>query len=266
MAESSRLSDQAKEYHKKTTEMARAKESRDGHNKKQLVVKEVVRSDQMPLMHGQLASLSTAADDWNDDDKRLRIIESSARLPLSQSDSGKSRVTKPPDDWNDTEAKPRWLDEQTQMSRTEYLSYYTVITKERRDMFDHRVFLPHQAPNCGMSTTFGDLCDFLCEPLKHAHAVRDKRRGLVGSAELRELVGSAELPIGLKLKLWAANKEQDALLKEMDITLLHLYNCAAMNTVYDLLSTAWKMRLQKNAERRERDMRQPGDPRSQYLQ
>ena len=29
-------------------------------------MKEVVRSDQMPLMHGQLASLSTAADDWND--------------------------------------------------------------------------------------------------------------------------------------------------------------------------------------------------------
>ena len=72
----------------------------------------------------------------------------------------------------------------------------------------------------------------------------------MGSAELRELVGSAELPIGVKLKLWAANKEQDALLKEMDITLLLLHNCAAMHTVYDLLSTAWKMRLQKNAERR----------------
>ena len=159
-------------------------------------------------------------------------------------------MLKPPDDWNDPEAKPRWLDKKTRMSLTEYLSYSTVITKECRDMFDYRVFLPHQAPNCGMSTTFGDLCDFLCEPLKHAHAVRDKRRGLVGSAELRGLVGSAELPIGLKIQLWAANKEQDALLKEMDITLLHLYNCAAMNTVYDLLSTAWKMRLQKNAERR----------------
>ena len=165
-------------------------------------------------------------------------------------DSGKSRVTKPPDDWNDPEAMPRWLDTKTLMSETEYASYRTVITKERRDRFDYGVFLPHQAPNCGMSTTFGDLCDFLCEPLKHAHKVRDKRRGLVGSAEPWELVGSAELPISLKLKLWAANKEQDALLKEMDITLLHLYNCAAMNTVYDLLSTAWKMRLQKNAERR----------------
>ena len=159
-------------------------------------------------------------------------------------------MLKPPDDWNDPEAKPRWLDKKTRMSLTEYLSYSTVITKECRDMFDYRVFLPHQAPNCGMSTTFGDLCDFLCEPLKHAHKVRDKRRGLVGSAEPWELVGSAELPISLKLKLWAANKEQDALLKEMDITLFHLYNCAAMNTVYDLLSTAWKMRLQKNAERR----------------
>ena len=176
---------------------------------------------------------------WQKDPLHVELPE------RKEPDSGKSRVLKPPDDWNDPEAKPRWLDKKTRMSKTEYLSYGTVITKECRDMFDYRVFLPHQAPNCGMSTTFGDLCDFLCEPLKHAHAVRDKRRGLVGSAELRELVGSAELPIGLKLKLWAANKEQDALLKEMDITLFHLYNCAAMNTVYDLLSTAWKMRLEK---------------------
>ena len=305
--------------------MARAKESRNGHNTKQLVVKAVVCSDQMPIMNKvplpattvvkqealllvppavkqEKEEISTAADDWRDAPdaqlanlsiaadvvfKRLRKMhpiqsadvknappknESNiGQTSLSQHgkrrhwqkdplhvelperkepDSGKSRVLKPPDDWNDPEAKPRWLDKKTRMSRTEYLSYSTVITKECRDMFDYRVFLPHQAPNCGMSTTFGDLCDFLCEPLKHAHAVRDKRRGLVGSAELRELVGSAELPIGVKLKLWAANKEQDALLKEIDITLLQLYNCAAMNTVYDLLSTAWKMRLQKNAEKR----------------
>ena len=45
-------------------------------------------------------------------------------------------------------------------------------------------------------------------------------------------------------------KEQDALLEEMDITLLKVQNCAAMNTVYDFLSTAWKRRLQKKAERR----------------
>ena len=41
-----------------------------GHNKKQRVVKEVVRSDQMPLMHGQLASLSNASDGWNDTEVR----------------------------------------------------------------------------------------------------------------------------------------------------------------------------------------------------
>ena len=228
--------------------MARAKESRNGHNTKQLVVKAVVCSDQMPIMNKVPLPATTVVKQ-----EALLLVPPAVKqdaampvLPLLE----KEEISTAADNWNDPEARPRWLDEKTQMSRTEYLSYRTVITKECRDMFDYRVFLPHQAPKCGMSTTFGDLCDFLCEPLKHAHKVRDKRRGLVGSAELRELVGSAELPISLKLKLWAANKEQDALLKEMDITLLHLYNCAAMNTVYDLLSTAWKMRLQKNAERR----------------
>ena len=319
--------------------MARAKESRNGHNTKQLVVKAVVCSDQMPIMNKvplpattvvkqealllvppavkqEKEEISTAADDWRDAPdaqlanlsiaadvvfKRLRKMhpiqsadvknappknESNiGQTSLSQHgkrrhwqkdplhvelperkkpDSGKSRVTKPPDDWNDPEAMPRWLDTKTLMSETEYASYRTVITKERRDRFDYGVFLPHQAPNCGMSSTFSHLCDFLCEPLQHAHNVRDKR--CLRSEELkpahdviekqRGLVGSAELPIGLKIqlsaanKLWAANKEQDALLKEMDITLLLLHNCAAMHTVYDLLSTAWKMRLQKNAERR----------------
>ena len=69
-----------------------------------------------------------------------------------------------------------------------------------------------------MTTTFGDLCDFLCEPFKHAPSVREKRQGLAGSAEL---------PIGIKIQLWAAKKEQDALLEEMDITLLKVQNCAA---------------------------------------
>ena len=223
--------------------MARAKESRNGHNTKQLVVKAVVCSDQMPIMNKVPLPATTVVKQ-----EALLLVPPAVKqdaampvLPLLE----KEEISTAADNWNDPEARPSWLDERTQMSRTEYLSYRTVITKECRDMFDYRVFLPHQAPNCGMSTTFGDLCDFLCEPLKHAHKVRDKRRGLVGSAEPWELVGSAELPISLKLKLWAANKEQDALLKEMDITLFHLYNCAAMNTVYDLLSTAWKMRLQK---------------------
>ena len=316
--------------------MARAKESRNGHNKKQLVVKAVVCSDQMPIMNKvplpattvvkqealllvppavkqEKEEISTAADDWRDAPdaqlanlsiaadvvfKRLRKMhpiqsadvknappknESNiGQTSLSQHgkrrhwqkdslhvelperkkpDSGKSRVTKPPDDWNDPEAKPRWLDKKTRMSRTEYLSYSTVITKECRDMFDYRVFLPHQAPKCGMSTTFGDLCDFLCEPLKQAHNVREKRRlrDLLSEPDKRAydvrekrrgLVGSAELPIGLKIQLWAAKKEQEALLKEMDITLLSMQNCAAMNTIYDLLSTAWKRRLEKKAKRR----------------
>ena len=281
--------------------MARAKESRNGHNKKQLVVKAVVCSDQMPIMNKvplpattvvkqkalllvppavkqEKEEISTAADDWRDAPdaqlanlsiaadvvfKRLRKMhpiqsadvknappknESNiGQTSLSQHgkrrhwqkdplhvelperkkpDSGKSRVTKPPDDWNDTEAKPRWLDEQTEIPKEEYNSYHP----ELQDTLEHRIFLPHRAPNCGMTTTFSDLCDFLCEPFKQAHNVREKRRlrDLLSEPDKRAydvrekrrgLVGSAELPIGLKIQLWAAKKEQDALLKEMDITL-----------------------------------------------
>ena len=59
-----------------------------------------------------------------------------------------------------------------------------------------------------MTTTFGDLCDFLCEPLKHAPSGREKRQGLAGSAEL---------PMGIKMQLYAtlaAKKEQDAALEQ----------------------------------------------------
>ena len=94
------------------------------------------------------------------------------------------------DDWNDTEVgeesemdaavkeeallsvPPPWLDEQTEIPIEEYKSYYYQLT----DTLDHRIFLPHRAPNCGMTTTFSDLCDYLCEPLKHAHYVSEKRR------------------------------------------------------------------------------------------
>ena len=128
-----------------------------------------VRSDQMRLMHGQLASLSTAADDWNHTEVGEES-EMDSRLDFQEC---RTSLT-----------KPRWLDERTEIPREEYNNYYYQI----------------------------------------------------------QLWAANEL--------WAANKEQDALLKEMDITLYHLHNCAAMHTVYDLLSTAWKMRLQKNAERR----------------
>ena len=93
--------------------MARAKESRpekrkrpnhhnDGHNKKQLVVKEVVRSDQMPLMHGQLASLSSAADDWND-------TEVGEESEMDSQHDFQECTTSP--------TKPRWLDEQTEIPK-----------------------------------------------------------------------------------------------------------------------------------------------------
>ena len=58
--------------------------------------------------------------------------------------------------------KPRWLDEQTEIPEEEYKSYRT--ERRGRSQNDYRVFLPHRSPNCGMTTTFGDLCDFLCEP------------------------------------------------------------------------------------------------------
>ena len=121
---------------------------------------------------------------------------------------------------------PRWLDEKTEIPKKDYGSYHGVCGFTW-DPLEYRIFLPHRAPNCGMTTTFSDLCDFLCEPLKHAHDV--KRR---------------------KLELWAEKKEHDALLEEMDITLLKLWNCVAMHTAYPLLSKAWKRRLHKLAERR----------------
>ena len=69
---------------------------------------------------------------------------------------------------------PPWLDEQAEIPSEEYNSarYNNQLT----DTLDHRIFLPHSAPNCGMTTTFSDLCDHLCEPLKHAHYVSEKRR------------------------------------------------------------------------------------------
>ena len=193
-------------------------------------------------MHGQLASLSTAADDWND----TEVGEESEMD--SQYDFPECRTSP---------TAPRWLDEQTEIPSEEYNSYDYQLT----DTLEYRVFLPHRAPNCGMTTTFSDLCDFLCEPLKQAANVIEKRRLRDRLSELdkrahdvrekrRGLVGSAELPIGVKIQLWAAKKEQEALLQEMDITLLSMQNCAAMNTIDDLLSTAWKRRLEKKAKRR----------------
>ena len=74
---------------------------------------------------------------------------------------------------------------------------------------EYRVWLPHRSPNCGMTTTFGDLCDFLCEPFKHAPSGREKRQGLAGSVEL---------PMGIKMQLYAAlaaKKEQDVALEQL---------------------------------------------------
>ena len=108
------------------------------------------------LMHGQLASLSTAADDWND----TEVGEESEMD--SQYDFPECRTSP---------TAPRWLDEQTEIPSEEYNSYDYQLT----DTLEYRVFLPHRVPNCGMTTTFSDLCDFLCEPLKHARNVREKR-------------------------------------------------------------------------------------------
>ena len=174
-------------------------------------------------------------------------------------------------DWNDTEVEEEsemeavvkqeaWLDEETVIPEEKYYSYYD-HTAFLEDTLEYGIFLSHRTPNCGMTTTFSDLCDFLCEPLKQAANVIEKRRLRDLLSELdkrahdvrekrRGLVGSAELPIGLKIQLWAAKKEQEALLQEMDITLLSMQNCAAMNTIYDFLSTAWKRRLEKKAKRR----------------
>ena len=109
------------------------------------------------LMHGQLASLSTAADDWND----TEVGEESEMD--SQYDFPECRTS---------HTAPRWLDEPTEIPSEEYNSNNYQLT----DTLEYRIFLPHSAPNCGMTTTFSDLCDYLCEPLKHAHYVSEKRR------------------------------------------------------------------------------------------
>ena len=60
-----------------------------------------------------------------------------------------------------------------------------------------------------MTTTFGDLCDFLCEPLKRAPSVREKRQ---------ELAASAKLPMGIQMQLYATlavKKEQDVALEQL---------------------------------------------------
>ena len=57
--------------------------------------------------------------------------------------------------------------------------------------------------------TFGDLCDFLCEPLKHAPSVREKRQ---------ELAASAKLPMCIQMQLYAilaVKKEQDVALEQL---------------------------------------------------
>ena len=143
------------------------------------------------LMHGQLASLSTAADDWND----TEVGEESEMD--SQHDLQECRTSP---------TKPRWLDEQTEIPKKEY---YKIYYKENLDTLEYGVWLPHRSPNCGMTTTFGDLCDFLCEPLKRAPSVREKRQ---------ELAASAKLPMGIQMQLYATlavKKEQDVALEQL---------------------------------------------------
>ena len=148
-----------------------------------------VRSDQMCLMHGQLASLSTAADDWND-------TEAGEESEIDAAVKEEALLSVPP---------PRWLDEQTEIPSEEYNSYDYQLTAP----FEYRIFLPHRAPNCGMTTTFSDLCDFLCEPLKHAPSVREKRQ---------ELAASAKLPMCIQMQLYAilaVKKEQNVALEQL---------------------------------------------------
>ena len=107
------------------------------------------------LMHGQLASLSTVADHWND-------TEVGEESEMDAAVKEEALLSVP----------PPWLDEQTEIPSEEYNSNNYQLT----DTLEYRIFLPHSAPNCGMTTTFSDLCDYLCEPLKHAHYVSEKRR------------------------------------------------------------------------------------------
>ena len=85
--------------------------------------------------------------------------------------------------------KPRWLDEQTEIPEEEYKSYRT--ERRGRSQNDYTVFLPHHSPHCGMTTTFGDLCDFLCELLRHAPIVGERRRQCHREAASAPAVGGS---------------------------------------------------------------------------
>jgi len=77
----------------------------------------------------------------------------------------------------------QWLDDQTEISKAEYHDT-SAITREH-PLCDYRLYLPHQAPHIGLTTTLSDICPLLCEPLLHAPAVGQKRRRALTEASSR---------------------------------------------------------------------------------
>lgn len=68
--------------------------------------------------------------------------------------------------------KPRpWLDEETELSNDVYRDT-SAITLSDEDKLDYTITLPHKAPHIGYTTSFGDLCDKLCQSMRDAPVVR----------------------------------------------------------------------------------------------
>ena len=120
---------------------------------------------------------------WERNDLRVRVRDRTAyaRLDKGKRPNHHSGGHNP--------GKPRWLDEQTEIPEEEYKSYCT--ERRGRSQNDYRVFLPHHSPNCGMTTTFGDLCDELCRFLRHAPRVGDRRRQCRREAASAPAVGGS---------------------------------------------------------------------------
>jgi len=66
-----------------------------------------------------------------------------------------------------------WLDHETTIPKEVYNDTSRISL---RSMYDYTIFLPHQSPQVGMTTTFGDLNRILIEPLQEARAVCERRR------------------------------------------------------------------------------------------
>lgn len=76
--------------------------------------------------------------------------------------------------------KPRpWMDETTQIPLSVYHNSAPITLSTE---IDYRVFLPHRSFHLGLTTSMGDICELLAEPLRNAASVALKRRHAIVEA------------------------------------------------------------------------------------